>query len=120
MITVPDTNTFLLISPTIQDPSLAINLNVTIQKWCYICHSIITSLRITAISLTSLLQVLQYVALFRYLFRSPNNLPPTYEDANQAPEKTQRSKNKSKSDKVTAVLQPTGGISLKDIMRIKY
>ena len=119
MITVSDTNTSLLISPTIQDSALIINLNVPIQIWCYICHSIITILRSTDSSLTSLFQVLQYVALFRYIFHSPKNLPPTYKDSNQAPKKTPRSKNKSKSDKVTAVLQPTGVISIKDIMCIK-
>ena len=67
----------------------------------------------------SLLQVSQSVTLSQYLFYSSNKRPPTYEDANQAPYKTPRSKNNSKANKVTAVLQPKGNLSLKDIIRIK-
>ena len=58
MITVPDTNPSLLISPTIQYATLKINLNVTIQKWCPTFHSILVGLSDAARYMTSILQVL--------------------------------------------------------------
>ena len=119
MITVPDNNPSLLILPTIQDATLTINLNVTIQKWCPICHSIITVLSGAAISMTSLLQVSQSFTLSHYLFLSSKKLPPTYREANQAPEGTPPSKKKLKAYKGTSVLQPEGNLSLKDILSIK-
>ena len=119
MITVPDTNPSFLISPTIQDANLTINLNVTIQKWCSACHSILTGLRGASRYLISLLQVSQSVTLSHYLFCSSKKQPPTYKDANQAHEKIPQSKKKSKADKVTVVIQPLGTLSLKDILCIK-
>ena len=119
MITVPDNNPSLLILPTIQDATLTINLNVTIQKWCPTCHSIITVLSGAAISMTSLLQVSQSFTLSHYLFLSSKKLPPTYREANQAPEGTPPSKKKLKAYKGTSVLQPEGNLSLKDILSIK-
>ena len=117
---MPDTNPYLLISQTIQDATLTIYLNVTIQKWCSTCHSIFTALSSTARSLTTLLQVSQYVTLYHYLLRSSKKRPNTYEEVNQYPEKIARSKNKSKSNKGTAVLQPTGNPPPpKDTLRIK-
>ena len=92
IITVPATNPSFLISPTIQDATLTIDINVAIQKWCSICQYILTGLIVPASSLTSLLQVSQSVTLSHYLFRSPKKQPPTYEEANQAPDKTPRSK----------------------------
>ena len=67
----------------------------------------------------SLLQVSQSVTLSQYLFYSSNKRPPTYEDANKAPYKTPRSKNNSKANKETALLQPEETLFLKDIIRIK-
>ena len=64
MITVPATNPSLVISPTIQDATLTINLNVTIQKWCSTFHSILASPSVPSSSLTSLLQALQSVTLY--------------------------------------------------------
>ena len=69
--------------------------------------------------LPSVLQVSQSVTLYHYLLRSSKKRLPTYEDANQAPYKTPRSKNNSKANKVTALLQPEETLSLKYIIRIK-
>ena len=120
MSTMPDVHPSLLISPTIQDATLTINFNVTIQKWCSTCHYILANLSGVASSLTSLLQVLQYVTLSHYFFRYSKNQPPTYEESNKDPEKTPRSKNKSKAVKGNAVLQPAGNISLNYTLLIKY
>ena len=81
MITMPANNPSLLISPTIQYATLTINFNVTIQKWCSTCHYILANLSGVASSLTSLLQVLQYVTLSHYFFRYSKNQPPTYEES---------------------------------------
>ena len=70
MITVTATNNYLLISPSIQDSNLTIDLNITIHKWRSTCHSILTGLSGSAGSLTSLPQELQSVTLYHYLFRS--------------------------------------------------
>ena len=90
MITVPDTNPSLLISPTIQDATLTIDLNFTIQKWCSTCYSILIKMSGAVSSLTSLFQVLHPVTLPHYLFCPSKKRPPIYEDANQSPEKTPR------------------------------
>ena len=119
MITVLDTNPSFLISPTIQYATLIINLNGTIQKWCSAFHSILAVLSGAEISLNSLFRFLHSVTLSHYLFRYSNKRPNTYEDANPETDKTPRSKNKSKSDRGTTMLQPAGTLSLKDIHHIK-
>ena len=95
MITLPDTNPSLLISPTIQYATLTIDLNATLQKFLSTWISILTILGDAPISLTSILQVSQYVNLSQYLFRSSDNHPNTYKDANPAPDNTPISKKKS-------------------------
>ena len=119
IITVPATKPSFLISPTIQDAIATINLNVTLQKWCSTCNSILSGLRGADSYLTSLLQISKYVTLFHYLFCSSKKLPNTYEDSNPAPYKIQMSKNKSKSDKGMAVFKPYGNLSLKEILCLK-
>ena len=68
MIYVPAITPSVLISPTIQDSTLTIDLNFTIQKWCSTCHSILTGLSGAASSLNYFLQVSQSVTLSCYLF----------------------------------------------------
>ena len=63
MITVTAANTSLLISPSTQDANFRIDINITIQKWRSTCHSILTGLSGAARSLTSILQVSQYITL---------------------------------------------------------
>ena len=63
MINLPATKPLFLILPTIQDTTLTTNLNFTIQKWCFTCHSILTNLSGTASYLTSLIQVSQSVTI---------------------------------------------------------
>ena len=58
MINLPATKPQLLILPTIQDTTLTIDLNVTIQKCCSTCHYILTVLINVDSSPTSLPQVL--------------------------------------------------------------
>ena len=65
MITVTATNNYLLISPSIQDSNLTIDLNITIHKWRSTCHSILTGLSGTSRYLTSILQVSQYTILYQ-------------------------------------------------------
>ena len=69
MITVPATNPSFLISPTIQDTTLTIDLIITIQKWCSTYNYILTGLSGAASSPTSLLQILHSVTISHYLFR---------------------------------------------------
>ena len=64
MINLPATKPQLLILPTIQDTTLTTNLNVTIQKWCSTCHSILTGLSGAARYPTSLVQVLQSITFY--------------------------------------------------------
>ena len=65
MITVTATNNYLLISPSIHDSNLTIDLNITIHKWRSTCHYILTGLSGTSRYLTSILQVSQYTILYQ-------------------------------------------------------
>ena len=78
MVTVPSTNPSFLISLTIQDDTITINLNITIHKWCSTCHYILTGLGSAASSLTSLLQVWLSISLSHY-YSAPKriDIPPT-------------------------------------------
>ena len=63
MVTVPTMNPSFLLSPKIQDTTLTIKFNATLQKRYYTCNCILTVLIGSTISLTSLLQVSQSVTL---------------------------------------------------------
>ena len=54
MNNVPNANPSFLISPIIKYATLTIDLNVMLQKWCYVCNFILTNLGGASISLTSL------------------------------------------------------------------
>ena len=119
IINAPAKNPLFVILLTIQESTLTVDLNVTIQKWCSTFNSLLVGMSGAAISLNALLQVSQSVTLSHYLFRYSNKRPNTYEDANPEIDKTTRSKNKSKPDRGTTMLQPAGTLSLKDIHHIK-
>ena len=123
LVSNPVATPSFLISPTINDATLTIDLHSTLRHWKVSCNSVLQDLCGSASSLTSLLQAAHPVSLSHYLFRSSKKRPAPTLPSDRArpspPAPTTRNSKRKQADSGKAILQPAGTFTIQDLLKLK-
>ena len=123
LVSAPIRTSSFLISPTVRDATLTIDLTSTLRHWKISCTSVVQDLCGSASSLTSLLQATHPISLNHYLFRASKKRPaqtsPPDRARPSAPAPTTRTAKRKQADQGKAILKPVGTYTIQDLLQLK-